>query len=111
MWIRGGMSSEDSQSVLTTTLCSNLVVLMSLNGEPGWVCLMCCNSDSECLCPVYRKFLVPPRLELVIGLNTDIRHHDSTLQRHSHPMGDITRQRPEIRSELEAGLARTRGVT
>ncbi|KAH6900166.1 hypothetical protein B0T10DRAFT_17751 [Thelonectria olida] len=23
----------------------NLTVLMSLNGEPGWVCLMCCNSD------------------------------------------------------------------
>lgn len=20
---------------------------MVLNGEPGWVCLMCCNSDSE----------------------------------------------------------------
>lgn len=24
---------------------SNLTVLMVLNGEPGWVCLMCCNSD------------------------------------------------------------------
>ncbi|KAK7403581.1 hypothetical protein QQX98_010674 [Neonectria punicea] len=23
----------------------NLTVLMSLNGEPGWVCLMCCNAD------------------------------------------------------------------
>ncbi|KAK3387678.1 hypothetical protein B0H63DRAFT_470687 [Podospora didyma] len=23
----------------------NLSVLMALNGEPGWVCLMCCNSD------------------------------------------------------------------
>ncbi|KAH7113360.1 hypothetical protein EDB81DRAFT_670274 [Dactylonectria macrodidyma] len=23
----------------------NLTVLMALNGEPGWVCLMCCNSD------------------------------------------------------------------
>lgn len=23
----------------------NLTVLMVLNGEPGWVCLMCCNSD------------------------------------------------------------------
>lgn len=26
---------------------SNLTVLMALNGEPGWVCLMCCNSDSK----------------------------------------------------------------
>ena len=26
---------------------SNLSVLMSLDGEPGWVCLMCCNCDSE----------------------------------------------------------------
>ncbi|KPM34057.1 hypothetical protein AK830_g12512 [Neonectria ditissima] len=23
----------------------NLTVLMALNGEPGWVCLMCCNAD------------------------------------------------------------------
>lgn len=27
---------------------SNLSVLMSLDGEPGWVCLMSCNCDSEC---------------------------------------------------------------
>lgn len=26
---------------------SNLTVLMSLNGEPGWVCLLCCNCDSK----------------------------------------------------------------
>lgn len=25
----------------------NLSVLMALNGEPGWVCLMCCNCDSQ----------------------------------------------------------------
>ncbi|VUC31735.1 unnamed protein product, partial [Clonostachys rosea] len=24
---------------------TNLTVLMALNGEPGWVCLMCCNCD------------------------------------------------------------------
>lgn len=28
----------------------NLTVLMALNGEPGWVCLMCCNSDSKFFC-------------------------------------------------------------
>lgn len=28
-----------------TSSVVNLAVLMSLNGEPGWVCLMCCNSD------------------------------------------------------------------
>ena len=26
---------------------SNLGVLLGLNGEPGWICLMCCNSDSK----------------------------------------------------------------
>ncbi|RBQ87457.1 hypothetical protein VDGD_06779 [Verticillium dahliae] len=32
---------------LCTTVSSiiNLTVLMALNGEPGWVCLMCCNLD------------------------------------------------------------------
>ncbi|KAI3536575.1 hypothetical protein CSPX01_10659 [Colletotrichum filicis] len=28
-----------------TSSIVNLTVLMVLNGEPGWVCLMCCNSD------------------------------------------------------------------
>ncbi|GKU12862.1 unnamed protein product [Fusarium langsethiae] len=28
-----------------TSSIVNLSVLMVLNGEPGWVCLMCCNSD------------------------------------------------------------------
>jgi len=28
-----------------TSSIVNLSVLMALNGEPGWVCLMCCNSD------------------------------------------------------------------
>ncbi|KAH6688351.1 hypothetical protein F5X68DRAFT_260856 [Plectosphaerella plurivora] len=28
-----------------TSSIINLTVLMVLNGEPGWVCLMCCNSD------------------------------------------------------------------
>ncbi|KAJ3943810.1 uncharacterized protein N0V96_006743 [Colletotrichum fioriniae] len=28
-----------------TSSIVNLTVLMALNGEPGWVCLMCCNSD------------------------------------------------------------------
>jgi hypothetical protein len=25
----------------------NITVLLVLNGEPGWVCMMCCNSDSR----------------------------------------------------------------
>jgi hypothetical protein len=25
----------------------NLSILMALDGEPGWVCLICCNCDSE----------------------------------------------------------------
>ncbi|KAI0601856.1 hypothetical protein F4775DRAFT_356628 [Biscogniauxia sp. FL1348] len=29
----------------TTSSVVNLTVLMALDGEPGWVCLMCCNSD------------------------------------------------------------------
>ncbi|EQB50860.1 hypothetical protein CGLO_09665 [Colletotrichum gloeosporioides Cg-14] len=28
-----------------TSSIVNLTVLMALDGEPGWVCLMCCNSD------------------------------------------------------------------
>ncbi|KAH7256727.1 hypothetical protein BKA59DRAFT_552472 [Fusarium tricinctum] len=28
-----------------TSSIVNLTVLMVMNGEPGWVCLMCCNSD------------------------------------------------------------------
>ncbi|GME64461.1 hypothetical protein GTA08_BOTSDO13014 [Neofusicoccum parvum] len=28
-----------------TSSVANLTVLMVLNGEPGWVCLMCCNAD------------------------------------------------------------------
>ncbi|KAK0706839.1 hypothetical protein B0T26DRAFT_655751, partial [Lasiosphaeria miniovina] len=28
-----------------TSSIANLSVLMALDGEPGWVCLMCCNSD------------------------------------------------------------------
>lgn len=31
------------------SISSNLSVLMALNGEPGWVCLMCCNCDSPLL--------------------------------------------------------------
>lgn len=27
------------------TECRNLSVLTALNGEPGWVCLLCCNCD------------------------------------------------------------------
>lgn len=41
---------------LLTSSHSNLTVLMVLNGEPGWVCLMCCNSDSKCP-PVMDKIL------------------------------------------------------
>ncbi|KAK5997008.1 hypothetical protein PT974_02357 [Cladobotryum mycophilum] len=33
-----------SLCTLTSSIV-NLSVLMALNGEPGWVCLMCCNSD------------------------------------------------------------------
>ncbi|KAI1340119.1 hypothetical protein F5Y15DRAFT_64912 [Xylariaceae sp. FL0016] len=29
----------------TTSSVTNLTVLMVLNGEPGWVCLVCCNLD------------------------------------------------------------------
>ncbi|UPX19266.1 uncharacterized protein EKO05_0009535 [Ascochyta rabiei] len=33
-----------SLATLTTSI-ANLTVLMVLRGEPGWVCLMCCNAD------------------------------------------------------------------
>lgn len=34
-----------------TSSVANLTVLMVLKGEPGWICLMCCNADSEFLFP------------------------------------------------------------
>ena len=33
-----------SLATLTTSV-TNLTVLMVLRGEPGWICLMCCNAD------------------------------------------------------------------
>jgi hypothetical protein len=30
-----------------TSSVANITVLMVLEGEPGWVCMMCCNSDSK----------------------------------------------------------------
>lgn len=30
-----------------TSSVGNLTVLMVLKGEPGWICLLCCNADSE----------------------------------------------------------------
>ncbi|KAJ4334342.1 hypothetical protein N0V95_009191 [Ascochyta clinopodiicola] len=33
-----------SLATLTTSV-ANLTVLMALRGEPGWICLMCCNAD------------------------------------------------------------------
>jgi hypothetical protein len=34
----------------------NITVLLVLNGEPGWVCMMCCNSDS--IFPAQHKFVL-----------------------------------------------------
>ena len=30
-----------------TSSVANMAVMIALHGEPGWVCLMCCNADSE----------------------------------------------------------------
>lgn len=35
-----------SCATLTSSVV-NLTVLMILKGEPGWICLMCCNADSK----------------------------------------------------------------
>ena len=43
-----------SCATLTSSVV-NLTVLMVLNGEPSWICLMCCNADSSphlSICPV-----------------------------------------------------------
>ena len=39
------LKSTPLANELLTWNSSNLTVLMVLDGEPGWVCLMCCNSD------------------------------------------------------------------
>lgn len=45
------------QEIIIKKNDSNLSVLMSLDGEPGWMCLMCCNCDSEL------RFLKPGSLD------------------------------------------------
>jgi hypothetical protein len=34
--------------VTLTSSVANLITLTVLRGEPGYICLMCCNADSEC---------------------------------------------------------------
>lgn len=41
------MSLEMRAISLTSSAFSNLTVLMALNGEPAWICLLCCQLDSE----------------------------------------------------------------
>ncbi|PQE33221.1 ring finger domain protein [Rutstroemia sp. NJR-2017a WRK4] len=38
-------------SSVALTTGSNLTLVMVLKGEPGWICLMCCNVDSNCPSP------------------------------------------------------------
>lgn len=33
--------------ITLSTSVANLLILMLLKGEPGYICLMCCNADSE----------------------------------------------------------------
>lgn len=40
-----GLPTKDHE--LTRRDFRNLTVLMALNGEESWLCLMCCNSDSK----------------------------------------------------------------
>lgn len=35
-----------SCATLTSSVV-NITVLMVLEGEPGWICMMCCNADSK----------------------------------------------------------------
>jgi len=60
----------------------NLSVLMALEGEPGWVCLMCCNSDSK------KISFSTPHFRF---LRFSFPNPASPLQRHRHPMGNIPR--------------------
>jgi hypothetical protein len=55
---------------------------MVLNGEPGWICLMCCNIDSES--PFFDH---PPRSSL-IKINLP-----SIVQRPRPPLDNLQRQR------------------
>lgn len=72
---------QPPQPKLTTPVPPrNLSVLMALDGEPGWVCLMCCNSDSPSPLPLH------PRKKLTAS------HPYSPLQRRRHPMGHVPRQ-------------------
>lgn len=70
--------------------CSNLSVLMALNGELGWVCLMCCNCDS----------LLLPRLLRSVALTDSLLHSDSPLFGNCDPMGHIKGQRRDHEQQL-----------
>jgi hypothetical protein len=45
----------------------NITVLMVLDGEPGWVCMMCCNSDSRCR-PEYESSLCAYRILVLFSV-------------------------------------------
>ncbi|OJD37799.1 ring finger domain protein [Diplodia corticola] len=46
----------------------NLTVLMALKGEPGWICLMCCNADSRPHSPAHciSRFLQLSAMAIVL---------------------------------------------
>lgn len=109
----GPLLMGPSTSVLICTPCSNLSVLMGLDGEPGWVCLMCCNSDSECparstLSGRRRALCQPTGSPFISCADADFHRPGSTLQCCSHPMGHIKRWSSRLECELQTRPARTR---
>lgn len=48
-----------SCATLTSSVV-NLTILMILKGEPGWICLMCCNADSKLRAPHTQFRVAPP---------------------------------------------------
>ncbi|KAK7177443.1 hypothetical protein PSPO01_16510 [Paraphaeosphaeria sporulosa] len=52
-----------SCATLTSSVV-NITILMALQGEPGWICMICCNADSEFPSPFLAHPLFRPRTPL-----------------------------------------------
>ncbi len=92
---------------LSPTLYSNLSVLMALDGEPGWVCLMCCNCDGESLHPNPYSSISPPLPnQLEPNISPTVLFSAVVLQwvtSHDHAQGSDTSASASHRTHEELG--------
>ncbi|KAH8888218.1 hypothetical protein GQ53DRAFT_843620 [Thozetella sp. PMI_491] len=66
----------------------NLSVLMALNGEPGWVCLMCCNCDVLFTSVVLQWVTSPDSQSGDTSVSASRHHHTA-----NEELGEMSRKR------------------